>query len=61
MNDRVQASLFRKPSPLEAFFNRALGLLVGLGIGPVYMELLQVRGRQERTCLLDPGKSSPGR
>ena len=46
MNDRAQASLFRKPSPLEAFFNRALGLLVGLGIGPAYMQLLQVRGRK---------------
>ena len=46
MNDRAQASLFRKPSPLEAFFNRALGLLVGLGIGPVYMQVLQVRGRK---------------
>ena len=46
MNDRAQASLFRKPSPLEALFNRALGLLVGLGMGPVYMQLLQVRGRK---------------
>jgi deazaflavin-dependent oxidoreductase (nitroreductase family) len=46
MNDRARVSLFRKPSPLGAFFNRALGLLVGLGIGPAYMQLLQVRGRK---------------
>jgi deazaflavin-dependent oxidoreductase (nitroreductase family) len=37
---------FRKPSVAEAFFNRAFGFLVGLGIGPDYMRLLQVRGRK---------------
>lgn len=37
---------FRKPSALEALFNRAFGFLVGLGIGPRYMQLLQVRGRK---------------
>ena len=31
---------------MEAAFNRALGFLVGLGIGPSYMQLLQVRGRK---------------
>jgi len=31
---------------MEAAFNRALGFLVGLGIGPGYMQLLQVRGRK---------------
>jgi deazaflavin-dependent oxidoreductase (nitroreductase family) len=46
MTDRAQPPSFRKPSPLEAFFNRALGFLVGLGIGPSYMQLLQVRGRK---------------
>jgi deazaflavin-dependent oxidoreductase (nitroreductase family) len=46
MNDRTQPHSFRKPSPLEALFNRALGLLVGLGIGPAYMQLLHVRGRK---------------
>lgn len=46
MNDHAQPPSFRKPSPLEALFNRALGLLVGLGIGPAYMQLLQVRGRK---------------
>jgi deazaflavin-dependent oxidoreductase (nitroreductase family) len=37
---------FRKPSAVEALFNRALGFLVGLGIAPGYMQLLQVRGRK---------------
>jgi len=37
---------FRKPSAVEAFFNRAFGFLVGLGIAPGYMQLLQVRGRK---------------
>ncbi len=46
MNDIVQLPAFRKPSAAEAFFNRALGFLVGLGIAPGYMQLLQVRGRK---------------
>jgi len=46
MNDRAQAPFFRQPSPTEALFNRALGFLVGLGLGPGYMQLLQVRGRK---------------
>jgi deazaflavin-dependent oxidoreductase (nitroreductase family) len=37
---------FRAPTGLEAFFNRAFGFLVGLGIGPKYIYLLQVRGRK---------------
>ena len=37
---------FRKPSAVEAIFNRAFGFLVGLGIAPGYMHLLQVRGRK---------------
>jgi len=37
---------FRKPNSVEAFFNRAFGYLVGMGIGPDYMHLLQVRGRK---------------
>lgn len=46
MNGSAQAPSFRKPNPLEALFNRALGFLVGLGVGPAYMQLLQVRGRK---------------
>lgn len=37
---------FLKPSAPERFFNRAFGFLVGLGIGPSYCYLLQVRGRK---------------
>src|SRR5579859_1051049 len=46
MSDNPPMPAFRKPSALEAFFNRAFGFLVGLGIGPDYMRLLQVRGRK---------------
>ena len=46
MADKSQMLAFRKPSTVEALFNRAFGFLVGLGIGPDYMRLLQVRGRK---------------
>jgi deazaflavin-dependent oxidoreductase (nitroreductase family) len=37
---------FRKPSAIEGLFNRCFGFLVGLGLGPKYNYLLQVRGRK---------------
>jgi deazaflavin-dependent oxidoreductase (nitroreductase family) len=37
---------FRAPSPTGRLFNRAFGLLVGLGMGFSYNYLLQVRGRK---------------
>lgn len=37
---------FREPTPVEKFFNRVMGSLVSLGIGPSHMRLLQVRGRK---------------
>lgn len=46
MSDARTPPSFRQPSALEALFNRAFGVLVGLGIGPAYMQLLQVRGRK---------------
>jgi deazaflavin-dependent oxidoreductase (nitroreductase family) len=46
VSDTVQLPVFRKPSAPEALFNRLFGFLVGLGIGPSYMQLLQVRGRK---------------
>jgi deazaflavin-dependent oxidoreductase (nitroreductase family) len=46
VSNGAQLPAFRKPSAAEAFFNRALGVLVGLGIAPGYMQLLQVRGRK---------------
>jgi deazaflavin-dependent oxidoreductase (nitroreductase family) len=46
MSESQNSPSFRKPSALEALFNRAFGFLVGLGVGPAYMQLLQVRGRK---------------
>ncbi len=46
MTNSAQFPAFHKPSAVEAFFNRAFGFLVGLGIAPGYMQLLQVRGRK---------------
>jgi len=43
MSEQVPA--FRPPSPIERAFNRALGALVGLGLGPRDYYLLEVRGR----------------
>jgi deazaflavin-dependent oxidoreductase (nitroreductase family) len=37
---------FQKPNPVERFFNRAFGFLVGLGLGLPHNYLLQVRGRK---------------
>jgi deazaflavin-dependent oxidoreductase (nitroreductase family) len=37
---------FRAPSVPEKFANRVFGFLVGLGMGPQYIYLLQVRGRK---------------
>lgn len=37
---------FRQPTPVEKFFNRAMGMLVGWGLGPSHMRVLEVRGRK---------------
>jgi len=37
---------FREPTPIEKLFNRTFGFLVGLGIGPAHIHLLEVRGRK---------------
>jgi len=37
---------FQAPSAIEALFNRTFGFLVGLGIGPKFIYLLEVRGRK---------------
>lgn len=39
-------AVFRKPTAIERVFNRCFGFLVGLGLGPKYIYLLQVRGRK---------------
>ena len=36
---------FLAPSPTERLFNRAFGMLVGLGLGMRHSRLLEVRGR----------------
>jgi hypothetical protein len=46
MNTETKMPAFRAPSAAEAFFNHALGFLIGLGIGPNYIYLLQVKGRK---------------
>jgi deazaflavin-dependent oxidoreductase (nitroreductase family) len=46
VSDSVQLPVLQKPSAAAALFNRVFGFLVGLGIGPGYMQLLQVRGRK---------------
>lgn len=38
--------VFREPSGIEKIFNRAFGVLVGLGLGFSYNYLLEVRGRK---------------
>ena len=37
---------FAKPGLLDRLFNSAIGGLVGLGIGPAHMRVLEVRGRK---------------
>jgi deazaflavin-dependent oxidoreductase (nitroreductase family) len=46
MGNTAQLPVLQKPSTSAALFNRIFGFLVGLGIGPRYMQLLQVRGRK---------------
>jgi deazaflavin-dependent oxidoreductase (nitroreductase family) len=46
MNPEHATKEFRAPSAVEALFNRAMGFLAGLGIGPGFIYLLQVRGRK---------------
>jgi hypothetical protein len=45
---------FRAPTGIEAIFNRVFGFLVGLGIGPKYIYLLQVRGRKSGRIFSTP-------
>lgn len=45
---------FRKPTAVEAFFNRALGTLIGWGIGPAHIYLLEVRGRKSGKIYTTP-------
>jgi len=46
--------VFREPTAVEKVFNRVLGFLVGMGIGPAYIYLLQVRGRKSGRIYATP-------
>jgi deazaflavin-dependent oxidoreductase (nitroreductase family) len=48
------ASPFREPTALEKFFNRLLGFLVGVGLGPSHIHLLEVRGRKTGKLYVTP-------
>ena len=37
---------FREPTAIEKLFNRTFGFLIGLGIGPAHIHILEVRGRK---------------
>jgi deazaflavin-dependent oxidoreductase (nitroreductase family) len=41
-----QDARFLEPTLIERIFNRIFGLVVGLGFGPAYCYLLEVRGRK---------------
>ena len=47
-------SAFEAPSPAERVFNRAFGLLVGLGLGLRHNDLLRGRGRRTGRTLSTP-------
>lgn len=46
MTTEKNVAQFRAPTGIEAIFNRVFGFLVGIGIGPKFIYLLQVRGRK---------------
>ena len=45
---------FRKPTAIERFFNGALGILIGWGVGPAHIFLLEVRGRKSGKIYTTP-------
>ncbi len=45
---------FLKPSPLERFMNRAVGMLARLGLGPRYLHLLEVPSRRSGKTVATP-------
>ena len=45
---------FQAPSAIEAAFNRVMGFLAGVGIGPSFIFQLQVRGRKSGKIFTTP-------
>jgi deazaflavin-dependent oxidoreductase (nitroreductase family) len=45
---------FRQPTPVEKFFNRAMGWFVSIGFAPSHMRLLEVRGRKSGKLYTTP-------
>lgn len=45
---------FRKPTAIERFLNGALGILIGWGVGPAHIFLLEVRGRKSGKIYTTP-------
>jgi deazaflavin-dependent oxidoreductase (nitroreductase family) len=45
---------FMPPTASERWFNRMLGLLIGLGVGPAHIVLLEVRGRKTGRLYVTP-------
>jgi deazaflavin-dependent oxidoreductase (nitroreductase family) len=47
-------STFREPTGIEKIFNRSFGFIIGLGLGPSHIHLLQVRGRKSGKLFSTP-------
>ena len=45
---------FREPTAIEKLFNRSFGFIVGHGLGPPHIYLLQVRGRKSGKLFSTP-------
>jgi len=45
---------FREPTAIEKLFNRTFGFVVGLGLGPAHIHLLEVRGRKSGKLFSTP-------
>src|ERR1700731_5491232 len=54
MTTEQNTAEFRPPSGIEALFNRMMGFLAGLGVGPSFIYLLQVRGRKSGRIFSTP-------